>query len=244
MTSSLVAPVTGLAVDPSGSVYAAQNGGILRIPNLGGNLTVNSATSLATDVAVPNGVGLDGLGNTYVTSGTGGTAALTQVGIGGNLNFGQTAVGSENDLDVEVFNIGNANLTFTGAPTFGGTYAADYGATTADLNQCDTTGAAPVSAGAFCEYGLELTASAVGIESGTASIPSNAANTATVTVAMTGTGENNLPTTTTTLAFSPSSGLSYPASTTATVTVTPNGGTAAPTGNVSLTLENPQPRHR
>jgi hypothetical protein len=239
VTSSLVAPVTGLAVDPSGSVYVAQNGGILRIPNLGGNLTVNSATSLATDIAAPNGVGLDGLGNTYVTSGTGGTAALMQVGIGGNLNFGQTAVGSENDLDVEVFNIGNANLTFTGAPTFGGTNAPDYGATTADLNQCDTTGATPVSAGAFCEYGLELTASIVGIESGTASIPSNAGNAGTVTVAMTGTGENNLPTTTTTLAFSPSSGLSYPASTTATVTVTPNGGTAAPTGNVSLTLENP-----
>ncbi len=239
VTSTLAAPVTGIAVDASGSVYVAQKGGVLRIPSLGGNLTVNSAASLATDITSPSGVGLDGFGNTYVTSGAGATAALTQVGIGGSLNFGQTAVGSENDSNVGVFNIGNANLTFPSAPAFGGANGADFGPATADLNQCDTTGATPVGAGAYCEYGLELTASAVGVENGTAAITSNAANAATVTVAMTGTGEDNLPTTTTTVALSPATGLSYPASTTVTVTVKQNGGTAAPTGNVSLVLENP-----
>jgi hypothetical protein len=69
ITSSLMAPVTGLAVDPSGSVYVAQSGGVIRIPLESSGLNANDAAAVDnTGVTSPTGVGIDSLGNLYVTA--------------------------------------------------------------------------------------------------------------------------------------------------------------------------------
>ena len=72
ITNGLAAPVTGLAVDPSGSVVVAQSGGILRIPSNAGVLTANSAVAIDSGVVTsPNGLAIDTTGNLYVSDLTG-----------------------------------------------------------------------------------------------------------------------------------------------------------------------------
>ena len=93
VASGLQAPVTGLAVDPSGSVFAAEANGLVWIPysTTTGALNVNSqillTSGLGSGPAIPWGVALDGTQNAYASYGSGSTAGLAQLGIGGTFNF-------------------------------------------------------------------------------------------------------------------------------------------------------------
>jgi hypothetical protein len=58
ITSALAGSITGLVVDPSGSVFVAETGGIIRIPSESGVLTINDAVNVAQDlVTSPSGSG-------------------------------------------------------------------------------------------------------------------------------------------------------------------------------------------
>jgi len=240
ITNSLAGPVTGLAVDPSGSVDVAQSGGIIHIPATAGTLSANSAVALDSGVlTAPNGLAIDGFGNLFVSDLTGGKANLQLLSLNAAVDFGQVGVLSpSNPVDVDVFNIGNAPLTIMPDPTFSGADAADFSTTPASLNACDTTGATPVAAGSSCIIDVLLTAGDVGTRTGTMTVTSNAVNAASVTASLTGVGENNLARSSVALALSPATGVTYPGVTTVTVNVSALVGTAVPTGQVILTLTN------
>ena len=69
VVTSLGAAV-GLAVDPSGSVYVAQSGGTIRIPNESGTLNPADQTMIAPSVTAPTSVALDQKENVYIADAT------------------------------------------------------------------------------------------------------------------------------------------------------------------------------
>lgn len=239
ITSSLSAPVTGLAVDPSGSIFVAQSGGLIWIPYeaSSGGLNVNGAVQVASDLATaPFSVALDGMENAYVSYGSGGTAGLSQLGVGGAIGFGQIVPFAESDEEGQLFNIGNTPLTVSplAGDVFTGANAGDYSiGSPNDAPVCDPT--APVLPGTFCYFDVALTPSAAGQSSGSLGILSNAANAAAINVALSADAViDPRPATTTTVTVAPASGISYPGSVTITVTVTAASGT--PGGNVTLAV--------
>ena len=186
ITASLPAPVTGLAVDVSGSVIAALSGeGLYRIPNIVTNgvgaLSVNSASLIdtsftlpgssscggpgactsTTNVTSPAGVALDQQGNIYVTDVTNGIPNLYQMNVTkGFVNYGvglTPTVADEQDL--VLFNIGNLPLTLTPSSyAFKGPDLANYTLTKPrGGTQCDTTGVVQVASGSSCSLGPTFT---------------------------------------------------------------------------------------
>lgn len=244
ITSSLSAPVTGLAVDPSGSVVVSQTGGIIRIPSVAGSLSFNAATAVGQgSVTAPNSVALDAIGDLYVSDSSNGKQNLLQLGISGAVNFGQVSPGStSNPVDIDVFDIGNTPLALTAVPTLGGANAGDFGLTAAAQTPCDTTGATTVATGADCIVDVVITPSNTGVETGTIAIPTNAGNAATVNATMTATAVGNLEKSATSLVLTPATGVNYPGSTSIAVTVAPTVSQTVPTGSVIVTLTNQNPK--
>ncbi|HEX4154030.1 MAG TPA: hypothetical protein VHY48_00320 [Acidobacteriaceae bacterium] len=255
ITKNLAAPVTGLAVDPSGSIDVAQNGGVERIPLENGVYNANNNTALAADTIVaPQGIALDPLGDLYVSDTTGGAANLFQLSLNAYADFGQVGpYVPTSPMDIDVFNIGNQPLSLTAAPTITSTDDADgiieFSLTPASQFGCDTTGATSVAPGADCILDVTLAASNIGARTATMTIPTNADNAPTTGVIanLIGTGSGDLCYTTTTFSLNPSSGISYPGTTTASVAVTlnqtppagqsnPPGCTDTPTGSAKLTF--------
>ncbi len=243
ITNSLAAPVTGLAVDPSGSVDVAQSTGILHIPSVAGTLSANSAVAIDAGVlTTPNGLAIDALGNLYVSDLTGGKPNLQLLSLNATVAFGQVSpFVPSNPVDVGVFNIGNLPLSIKPDPTFSGPMAAEFSTTPALQNACDTTGVTPVAPGSSCIIDVQITAADVGARAGTMTVTSNAVNAPSVTAALVGTGVNNLERSKVALALTPATGVAYPGVTVATITVSPTVTTGVPAGQVILTLINQNP---
>ena len=242
ITNSLASPVTGLAVDPSGSIDVAQSGGIIRIPSNAGILSFNSAVALDSGViTAPNGLGIDSLGNLYVSDLTGGKANLQLISLNASVNFGQVSpFVPSSPTDVDTFNIGNLPLTISTNPTFSGTNGTDFQTANPIQNACDLSGATSLAAGSFCIIDVTLTATSSNpaTRTGTMTVASNAVNAPTVTAALVGTAVNNLEMSKVTLAVTPTSGIAFPGVFAATVTVAPTVSKTIPTGQVILTLIN------
>ncbi len=261
ITGNLAAPVTGLAVDPSGSVDVAQNGGILRIPMEGTSLNYNDAAQIdSAGVTAPAGIGIDSLGNLYVstlsytTTTYTSTAAPTITTVstpsllalnGAFVSFGTVSTQTQSDpVDVDVYNIGNSPLALTGDPTFSGTNAADYSIETDGQNPCDTTGATTIASAGSCSLGVTVTAANNGLSQGSMAVATTAVNAPMTNATMSAWSLNNLCLTTTTITLTPSTGLVYPASTTVAATVTPVDPTCSagnqPTGGRIVLTVDPQ----
>ncbi|HTV09013.1 MAG TPA: Ig-like domain repeat protein [Candidatus Aquilonibacter sp.] len=264
ITSSLVAPVTGLVVDPSGAVYVAQSGGVIRIPLESSGLNPNDAAPVDnTGVTAPTGVGMDALGNLYVTADSYNVTTINTTGTplgpvttnvttpnvlmlaNADVNFGVVDTATTTDpVDISVFNIGNAPLSFsaTTAPSFSGTNATDYAIQEDGQNPCDTTGGTPIASGTACTLGVTVTAANNGLSQASMTFATNATNAPTNTANLEAYAENNLCRTTTTIALNPSTGVSYPGSTSISATVTAQDPTCSPGnvptgGKISLTLQ-------
>ena len=239
ITTKLAGPVTGLALDASGSVYVAQSGGLIRIPSESGVLTFNDRIGIAASAAVtPAGVTLDRTGNLYVSyTGTNGVASVASLGVNGNYAFGTVTPLILTTADTQLFNIGNLPLTIgaTADDVFTGTNAADFSVQLAgDAPPCDPS--TPTAAGQYCFFGFGVMPSVQsGTENGSLAIQSNASNASTVNLAITDNPVvDNRPTTTTVI--SPIGTLTYPGTVTITVTVSSTAGT--PVGTVNLSVSN------
>jgi len=245
VTTSLHTPVTGLAVDPSGSVFVVDARGLVWIPFVAssGGLNPNGSIVMAATLgnsAAPLSVALDGLQNAYVSYGSGATAGLSQVGSGGSINWGQIVPNLENDQEVQLYNLGNSPLTlsaFTG-DLFTGANASDYlVGTPFDAPGCGA--ATPVLPGEGCYFAVALTPSIqTGADSATLAILSNATNAPSVNVAL---SANIVPdprsATTTAIAITPSTGIVYPGNVSIAVTVSAvNSANGTPTGTVILSV--------
>ncbi len=255
ISSGLQAPITGLAVDPSGSVFVAEATGLVWIPyssstgalNINGQVLVSSG--LGSTTAVPWGVTLDGLQNVYATYGSGSSAGLAQLGIGGTFNFSNYGEINPNvpfEVDAEMLNLGNAPLMISDSPTVdlsSGVNASDYAVAPATLNSpvCSSTTSTPP--GGACYLGMVLQAPAAGQTAASISVMSNAVNAISgVNLAVSGTVIQDLrPSTTAAILIAPvtstgCAGATYPGCNTIQVTVSAGTGFGTPTGTVTLSV--------
>jgi len=115
---------TGLAIDPSGAVYAGMSGGAVRIPFVSGALDQGSEATLAATVTNPTGLALDKANNVYLADGT--AQNLHLVSIDGAVNTGSPVLGASGTATATLMNIGNSPLTVTG---FSSSDTADFSAT-------------------------------------------------------------------------------------------------------------------
>jgi hypothetical protein len=128
---------TGLAVDPSGSVYVSMAGGTLRIPNEGGTLNPADQTIIAPTVTSPASVAVDSHENVYIADSI--AEDVTAVSADASVNFGTlTSATATATANFSLVNDGNAPFNFTGFTS------------TADFSVTTTSCAAPVAVGATC----------------------------------------------------------------------------------------------
>jgi hypothetical protein len=240
---TLSSPVTGLTVEPSGSVLVTQQGqtpGVWRIPSLAGSFTVNDVVQVDSVLTAPTSVAIDNQGNLYVTDMTGGTPNLFQLSINGAYDFGEVGVLVPQEEDVSVYNLGNEPLAFTASPTFAGTDSGDFSLTQPSLSECDTSGTTKTESGASCAFGVVITAQSQGARAGSMSVTSSATN-GSLTASFTATASYTLEPTSVGITLNPTTA-TFPGSTTATVTVTPaplagsSPNTNVPSGTVTVTL--------
>ncbi len=258
ITANLAAPVTGLAVDPSGSVYVAQTGGIIRIPLESAGLNPSDAAQIDnTGVTAPNSVGIDSLGNLYVSTASYSVSTIGATGAGTNpvatpnvlllsgalVNFGLVSQQTQsNPIDVNVYNIGNLPLALTAPPTFAGANAADYSIQADGQNPCDTSGATTIASATACQLGVTVTAVGLGVSQGTMAVPTTALNAPTASASLEAYSSDLLCRTLTTITLNPATGLTYPGSTTVTSTTVPDpaypcaAGGVPENGKIALTL--------
>ncbi|MGD0155094.1 MAG: Ig-like domain repeat protein [Terracidiphilus sp.] len=255
VAGGLQAPVTGLAVDPSGSVFVAEANGLVWIPysTTTGALNVNSqvllTSGLGSSPVIPWGVALDGTQNAYATYGSGSTAGLAQLGIGGTYdfnNYGELNPNVPLEVDAQILNLGNTPLMVSDDPTvdlISGTNASDYlvAPATGNAPACSSTTATPP--GGSCYLGMVLQAPTPGATTATIAVASNAVNaTSGVNIAVSGNVIQDLrPATTVAIAVAPVTGTGcagaiYPGCNTITVTVTSGAGYGTPAGSVTLAV--------
>jgi hypothetical protein len=256
VASGLQSPVTGLAVDPSGSVFAAESNGLVWIPysTTTGALNPNSeillTSGLGSGPAIPWGVALDGTQNAYASFGSGSTAGLAQLGIGGTYNFNAGGVEVNPNVPVEVdaqiLNVGNTPLTVSDDPTIdlvSGTDASDYIVAPATENSPACSATMNTPPGGSCYLGMVLQAPAAGQTSASIAVITNAVNaTSGVNIAVSGDVIQDLrPTATAAIAVTPvigtgCAGATYPGCNTIQVTVSAGAGFGTPTGTVTLSV--------
>lgn len=261
VTSTLTAPVTGLAIDPSGSVFVAEPNGVLWIPyqvtSSSAGLNVNSAVLMDSGLAwssnaSPTGVALDASENVYAAYGSGASAGLSQLNINGSIDYyefmGQLinpAVPYE--ADVPVFNLGNSPLTLADFSTDIITQPnpGEITMAPATLASPGCSSSASIAPGGSCYIGFTLLdaltpPAGIGPTVATAPVASNAVNAPTLNVVLSADVEQDFrPSTSLAVTISPDTttaacaGSVYPGCQTVTVTVS-STGTTPNQGTVTL----------
>jgi uncharacterized repeat protein (TIGR03803 family) len=164
-----------LTLDSAGNVYVtdAGNNAVKEILALSGYVTVNT---LGSGFDFPNSIAVDGNANVYVGDDYGpdfGRISELNYSTPPTLNFATTAVGSistDSPKAVTITNDGNAPLSFalpaSGTnPTITPGFVVSTAATTCpDLNAGST--AASLAAGASCNYAVEFSPGASGLDAG------------------------------------------------------------------------------
>ena len=232
-----LAGVTGLAVDPSGSVYVAMAGGTIRVPNESGTLNIADKTTVASAVTSPASVVLDSLGNIYVADGS--ALNINETTASASVNFGTLtadpypapSAGSSTTQTATLLNYGNAPLVVTGyadTPDYSETADTCSGHSIAINSTCTVTitfsagvGDGGTLTGVVLVQG-NVANSPVGVN-GTGTAPTLAGTATAMTVATNGTIEG-VPVTVT-VAASPAN--SQPLTGTVTLTVIPGSNVPA-----------------
>lgn len=256
VASGLQTPVTGLAVDPSGSVFIAEANGLVWIPfsTSTGALNPNSAvlitSGLGSGPAVPWGVALDGTQNVYASYGSGSSAGLAQLGIGGTVNFNNGGVELNPNVpaesDAEILNLGNLPLTVSDDPAvdvISGTNASDFTVAPATQNSPVCSSSTSTPPGGSCYLGMVLNAPAAVNTTASINVVSNAVNaTSGVNIAVSGNViVDPRPATTAAITVLPTtgkgcSGATYPGCNTIKVVVSAGTGYGTPQGTVTISV--------
>lgn len=228
---------TGVAVDAAGDVYVADsnNARVVKIPNEGGTLNSADQTTVGSGFVLPTRVTAAESGNVYITDSSANHIVLVNR-LQANFAFTDTAVGvASASQALTLWNVGNQQLTFTQPPYSASGDASSFVVNAAASNGCDMTGATPVNTG----YGCGLTAlsqpSKVGAVAATLTFNSNAANNASISWGMTGTGD----TISTAITFQPITPASpaYGQTVTVGVNVAAQSGSGIPSGSVTFTVD-------
>ncbi len=228
---------SALATDASGSLFVVDQGAdlVFRIPNLSGSLNPNDEIEVGFGVAAPYGVAVDSTGDLYVTDPTHATAWQVNR-VSPTESFGDWALNAASGpLPVKVENEGNQPLTFNNPFYSASGNTADFslGSPSGAETACGNSGT--VAAGDVCEMDAIFTPSASGTRTDTLTLQSNAQNTSTAQVVLTGTGTAASATTTVLAVTSPSGTPSFGQAITLTATVASTGGT--PSGSAQLLVD-------
>jgi Bacterial Ig-like domain (group 3) len=196
ITTKLPAGVTGLAVDPSGSVFVSSTSGVLWIPyqvtSTSSGLNVNAAVLVTGGLGsasseAPSSLALDGSENLYADYGSGSSAGLSQLSINGAINFdndyAETNPAVPYEADAQLFNLGNASLSL-GAfanDTITQPNSGEFSLLSKSSNTPACSASTSVSPGDWCYLGFNLLDSlappaGVGETTASAVVTSNAAN--------------------------------------------------------------------
>ncbi len=228
---------SALAIDASNSLFVVDQGNnrVLRIPSESGVLNPNDKVSVGIGIATPYGLAIDPSASLYVTDTTNAAAyeiTRTQVAEGfGDWKVGSTSAG----VPVTIESDGNLPLIFN-SPYFVSTGNSGDFAMTSPSDGCDSGGTLGV--GTSCEVVTTFSPTATGARAATLAISSNATDSATPSILLSGNGTDGTVTTTTLAIASPASGAPFygePISITATVA--PASGTGTPTGSVAFVLD-------
>lgn len=258
--------VSGLAIDPSNSLFVASATGLWWIPNQAtcgspANLNTNGALQLASgfgqsgSLQTPIGVALDEWENAYVDYGASSKAGLSEVSINGSINFNSALNEEINpavpyEVDAGLYNLGNAPLVLSpfspnnGVDTISG--SSDYSILSAanfDSPACSSSSGVP--SGSVCYLGLQLlAATANSSDNATATIASNGGNaTSGLSIALSGDVVTDpRPATSISVGITPDTtdagcaGYTYPGCFIATVTVSSTSGSGTPAGSVTIQI--------
>ena len=148
--------VTGLAIDPSGSLYIAEAAGTIRVPyNPTGTppLNLGNSTQVGTGVTNPISVVQDYLGNIYVADGS--ALNINMASASASIAFGTLtadpypapSAGSSTTQTAMLLNYGNAPLAVTG-----------YSDTPDFSETSDTCSAAPIAINSTCNVIITFSA--------------------------------------------------------------------------------------
>ena len=230
---------SGLAVDSSGSVYVADAGNfrLLKVPLENGGFNANDSYSLGGTIAQPSNVAIDGAANLYVVDSS--HAAVNQLlRTQGLLPLGRANTNTtSSQLVAEISSAGNAPLVL-GTPDYIATgNTADFSVTSPSAGGCSS--GESITSGFACALAATFTPPTPGNYSEVLAFSSNAANTSSPQLTITGTGLF-LASTTVTLAQTAPVGqptLGQPVTITATVAFTPNGS-AVPSGTMTFYVDN------
>jgi trimeric autotransporter adhesin len=199
---------SGLAVDASGSLYVADPGNLrlIKIPfespiyNPNDQYSVGPPFSVAAGITIPYGVALDSSANLYVLDSQDATVTYMNR-LQGTLSLGNSNTGSTTaQEDSYIADAGNQSLIL-GTPDYVTTPNPAFTITSPSTAGC--TNADTILAGFSCILQATFTPPAVGSYSQILTFNSNAANTFTPQLTLTGTGLKVAPTTLTLVQTSP-----------------------------------------
>jgi len=229
-----LATASGLAVDPSGTLYAIDSGAttITRLPYINGGLNPNFQTTLQSVVKLPTAIAADSSGNLYVVDTQDGIL-VTNNRSAGIVNFGNITAGQSSSVVAgQVSNSGNASLTLS-TPDFTAS-----GATSSFAIQSSSTCAAgaTLTGGQSCTIAAIFSPQSYGTFTDTLALASSATNAA--SLALTGVGTPVLINTTLALAVTSAGTPTFGKPVTITATLTPASNAAkAPTGYVTFYVD-------
>jgi trimeric autotransporter adhesin len=200
---------SGLAADASGSLYIADsgNGRLLKVPYENPIFNTNDQYTLGGTIATPYGVAIDSASNLYVVDNTAAVAyELNRAQ--GTLPLGRANINtSTSQSNAYIGNAGNQTLSL-GNPAYVATgNTTVFNVTSPATGGC--TNSASISAGFACTLAATFSPTVVGNFSETLAFTSNASNTASPSLLITGVGLNQATTTTTLAQTSPSGAAAF-----------------------------------
>jgi sugar lactone lactonase YvrE len=227
---------TGVAVEASGSVLIADqgNGRILRVPNSAGALNSSGQITLGQPLVAPYSIRLDSLGTLYASDNTAGAVESLQR-TAGTLNFGISNVSAASSSQTVIISSTGTSALTLGSPLYTPVPpASDFTLTEAGSSPCAS---GTLLSGIDCTLSSVFTPDSLGVKTYPVTFNVTAANAATTSITLTGTGVDLQPVTAS-LTVSPTS-VTYGTTVTLTTTVTSASGTstATPTGSVVFNVD-------
>jgi sugar lactone lactonase YvrE len=220
---------TAVAVDPSGTIYVTDSTS-LQLLSFAPGVTVG--TTVFTGLIKPAAIAVDQDGSLYIAD-AGATSVTYLRRSLSTVTFPITNVGQTSTASINITNVGNAALNFTGATLSTITGSQEFSLAPATTNGC--AAGTTYTPGLGCNFTATFAPTARGQVTATATFNTNAANSASAQLSANG---QQLVTTSSTLSIqSPTGAITYGQTVVLTAAVTPSSNIGAPTGTVTFTVD-------